>query len=233
MATLLGLDLGQAADPTALVGLEQSRGPDRRGRYAVKYLRRFHLGTPYPDVVAEVGDLLSRLEARRPAGRPAEARLLVVDQTGVGRPVVDLFRAAGGACLQPVTITAGHQAGRAEDGSWHVPKKHLVGTVQVLLQQRRLAIPRGLPDAALLTRELENFRVKVTLAGHETFEAWREGQHDDLVLAAALACWAGERLCVEWHQTSGDPAGRSLMDRAPPGLFYSPEGGGNPWDARC
>ncbi len=24
-------------------------------------------------------------------------------------------------------------------------------------------------------------------------EAWREGDHDDLVLSVALACWAGER----------------------------------------
>ena len=23
---------------------------------------------------------------------------------------------------------------------------------------------------------------------------WREGEHDDLVIAVALACWAGERL---------------------------------------
>jgi hypothetical protein len=28
---------------------------------------------------------------------------------------------------------------------------------------------------------------------HETHEAWREGDHDDLVLAVAMACWCGER----------------------------------------
>ncbi len=28
---------------------------------------------------------------------------------------------------------------------------------------------------------------------HDSYEAWREGDHDDLVLAVAMACWAGER----------------------------------------
>jgi hypothetical protein len=47
--------------------------------------------------------------------------------------------------------------------------------------------------AAVLVRELENFRVKITGTANETFEAWREAQYDDLVLAAALACWLAER----------------------------------------
>jgi hypothetical protein len=36
--------------------------------------------------------------------------------------------------------------------------------------------------------------VKVTDSGKETFEAWREGDHDDLVMAVALAARAGERV---------------------------------------
>jgi hypothetical protein len=30
------------------------------------------------------------------------------------------------------------------------------------------------------------------LAGRDTYGAWREGAHDDLVLSVALACRAGE-----------------------------------------
>ena len=45
----------------------------------------------------------------------------------------------------------------------------------------------------MLVRELENFRAKITPAGRDTYEAWREGDHDDTVLATALACWFGER----------------------------------------
>ena len=78
-------------------------------------------------------------------------------------------------------------------GVLHVPKKELVGTLQVLLQTRRLQVSRSLPDAAVLVQELENFRAKVTAAKKETLESWREGRHDDLILAVAMAAWLGEK----------------------------------------
>jgi len=34
-------------------------------------------------------------------------------------------------------------------------------------------------------------RVRVTAAGREEYGAWRAGEHDDLVVAVALACWGG------------------------------------------
>jgi len=74
-----------------------------------------------------------------------------------------------------------------------VPKKELVTCLQVVMQSRRLRIARGLHEAALLVRELQQFQVKITTAANETFGVWREGQHDDLVLAVALACWWAER----------------------------------------
>jgi len=53
--------------------------------------------------------------------------------------------------------------------------------------------PAGCP----LLRELQSFRVRVTDAANETFRAWREGDHDDTVLAVAFACWAGERVTLQ------------------------------------
>jgi hypothetical protein len=49
-----------------------------------------------------------------------------------------------------------------------------------------------LPEAAVLVRELATFSAKLSRAGSETYEAWREQDHDDLVLAVALAAWAAE-----------------------------------------
>ena len=99
------------------------------------------------------------------------------------------------ACLFfPVTLTAGHAVTGGEDGILHVPKRELVGTLQVLLQTRRLRVSRSLPDAAVLVQELENFRARVTTARQETLESWREGRHDDLVLAVAMAAWLGEQM---------------------------------------
>ncbi len=60
----------------------------------------------------------------------------------------------------------------------------------MLLQNQRLKIAEGLPLADILTRELLAFRVKINLStGHDSYEAWRERDHDDLVLAVALACY--------------------------------------------
>lgn len=35
--------------------------------------------------------------------------------------------------------------------------------------------------------------MKISASGHDTYEAWREGIHDDTVLATAIAIWYAER----------------------------------------
>jgi hypothetical protein len=51
----------------------------------------------------------------------------------------------------------------------------------------------ALPESAMLVRELAAFQLKVSAASKEELDAWREGAHDDLVLAVAVAAWLGER----------------------------------------
>jgi hypothetical protein len=156
--------------------------------YALRHLRRFPLGTPYAEVVHEVRELL-----RTP---PLPGAVLVVDQTGVGQAVVTLLadelRGQVTCTFCPVTLTTGHEVTSGDSGLF-VPKKELVSTLQVLLQLRRLQVARTLPDALLLVKELEHFRVKVATPRTGTFEAWREGQNDDLGFAVALAAWVGEQ----------------------------------------
>jgi hypothetical protein len=91
-----------------------------------------------------------------------------------------------------ITITGGSEVTR-NGGNFKVPKRDLVTNLQVLFQAGRLRVAEGLPEARTLINELLNFRVKITANAHDTYEAWREGTHDDLVLAVALACWYGER----------------------------------------
>jgi hypothetical protein len=185
----LGLDLGQTQDFTALAVLERQplsagAAATAKADFALRHLRRFPLGTPYTKIVSAVTTM-------RKSG-PLNGATLIVDQTGVGRAVVDGFRQAVGGVV-PVTITGGHAVTVTDDGSWHVPKKELVTSLQVVLQSRRLQIARGLAEAATLVHELQQFQVKITASAHETFGVWRAGQHDDLVLAVALACWWAER----------------------------------------
>ena len=116
---------------------------------------------------------------------------LVVDATGVGRPVVDMLSAAG---LSPVPITIHGGDVVSRDGTyWRVPKRDLVGALQVLLQTTRLKIAGQLRYADTLVQELLRFRVKISDQGHDSYGAWRDGEHDDLVLALAVACWYGQR----------------------------------------
>ncbi len=213
---VLGLDLGQVHDYTALAVLERPAPADNGGEsqtvvYALRHLKRYALGTPYTDIVPAV---MQQARSVPLGGSP-----LVVDQTGVGRALVDMLRRAGGAGrIIPVTITAGQSVTRTEEGSYHVPKKELVTCLQLLLQQRRLKMPRDLPHVQTLVQELHSFQVKITLSAHETFRAWREGVHDDLVLALALACWWAERN-PPWTAASFSAGGESLIDQAPQGVF--------------
>jgi hypothetical protein len=107
----LGLDLGQTTDYTALAVVERTLREDRKeDSYAVRLLQRFALGTAYTDIVPAVVSL---------AVRPPLAGnvTLVVDQTGVGRAVVDMLRRTPGAPWSvPVTITGGHTVTEKEGG---------------------------------------------------------------------------------------------------------------------
>jgi hypothetical protein len=191
----VGLDLGQPSEFTALAVLERPLASAEdllagsRSAYALRHLRRFPLGTPYPAVMQAVVSSLGNAGLSDPA--------LVVDQTGVGRAVVgmlaDALRGQVSCLFFPMTLTAGHAVTGGDAGVLHVPKKELVGTLQILLQTRRLQVPRTLPEAAVLVQELDSFRTKVTTAKNETLESWREGRHDDLVFAVAMAAWLGEQ----------------------------------------
>ncbi len=192
---IAGLDLGQTQDYTALAFVEAhgtwrelrlppgTYGPeghwDAPVTFDVRHLQRFALGTPYPQVVDEVARLV----------RDTEGASLVVDATGVGMAVVELLRLAGVTPI-PLIITGGDAVTcDAASGVVRVPKRELVGVLQVGLQTRRLRIAQSLPQASVLVDEMLNFRARITPNAHDTYGAWRERSHDDLVLAVAIACW--------------------------------------------
>ncbi|HVM54366.1 MAG TPA: hypothetical protein VM262_14325 [Acidimicrobiales bacterium] len=192
----VGVDLGQASDFTAIVvteRLERITGPraddliggggtELEDVYVVRHIERAALGTPYPAQVRQVGRLLAAPEL-------VDAEL-VVDATGVGRPVVDLFTEAyrrgecGNYYPRPLTITSGNEA-----HGWNVPKRLLVSKVVALAQTGRLLFADGLPLAEVAKHELRSFSVKVSSSGNDTYEALRERDHDDIVLAVAMSVW--------------------------------------------
>ena len=194
----VGVDLGQRRDPTAIAVVEREevagsrRDPvtwalEKRTVYAVRYLERMPLDLCYVDVVERVGRLVRNI-------RMVTKCELVVDATGVGAPIIDMLRRAKMGCnLSAVTITGGDRQSQDASG-WRVPKRDLVTGLQALFETGELQVARELEDSEKLLQELREMKVRVSLGGHESFEAWREGAHDDLVLAVALACWKGRRV---------------------------------------
>jgi hypothetical protein len=144
--------------------------------YQVGHLERVPLGTPYPGIVSRVGRLLGNFPNPE----------LIIDYTGVGRPVFDLFAYAG---IAPTGVAITGGSVETHDGPiHHVPKLTLVSRLQALLHEGRLKIHKELAEAETLVRELQEFRAEFTATGHLTFNA-RAGKHDDLVLALAIAIW--------------------------------------------
>lgn len=196
-AYAVGIDIGQAHDPTAIAVVcrittdtqnpaLRALNPEPHPRYEVPHLERLRLGMPYPSQVDAIEALLTRAPLARLSPR------VLVDYTGVGRPVFDMF--AGRHALrraQGVVITGGRDTTKQRTG-WSVPKGELVSKLQALLHAGELRIAAGLPDAAVLMRELQDFRVRYSDAGNATFSA-REGAHDDLVLALALGVFGLSR----------------------------------------
>jgi hypothetical protein len=211
----LGLDLGQVHDYSALTLTEQIM-PEKLAKnasdwrpmpmvtpiatkpekpvekslptYDLHNLKRWR-HTPYPDIVDNV---VSIMQEEALAGQCE----LVVDGTGVGRPVVDLLRQRGIKMLA-ATITAGNKVSY-DAGFTRIPKIELVGIMQVLLQTQRINFASQVPEVQTLVAELKNFKVAFTNAANTTFGAgaapdWRDGAHDDLVLALALPMWRAEK----------------------------------------
>jgi hypothetical protein len=122
-----------------------------------------------------------------------ERPTVVIDITGVGRPVWDLMCKAGiMATLKGITINSGSNV--ITDGNISsVPKRDLISALQIAFQNGELKIARELPEADIFIRELTNFKVKININGHDQYEPFREGIHDDIVLSAAMGVWTASR----------------------------------------
>jgi hypothetical protein len=196
---VVGVDLGQSTDPTAIAVLHWRRRPldtwthehfvhrqDVQEHLDVRHLERLPLGMAYPSVVQHVADLLARPPLYGDVDFPPAE--LVIDETGVGRAVGDIFEAAG---MRPkrVTITAGTEATSGHGlNRYHVAKTILISQLDAALHTGRLRFAAALADAEAMAEELKDFRRKVSDAGRSSYAA-RTGSHDDLVLSVAIATW--------------------------------------------
>jgi len=192
------VDLGKQQDFTAISVIEKRIKPvllDEAGavdsatlrqrvkppRYTVRWAERLPLGVDYVEQGRRVAQIMVN-----PAIRGAS---LVVDMTGVGRAVVDIFRCDFGLKLTGVTITSGRNVTEDPNGmDFGVPKMDLVSCLQAAFTRGYLVIAQGIPDRQVLAAEFGDFQVKLTDAGTIT-TGTRSGSHDDLLLSTACALW--------------------------------------------
>lgn len=216
----IGVDLAQRKDWTAIAVVERVESFTGRTieanpwrtetreleshHHVIHMERTRHVG--YPEIVAQVASLLDE-----PALR--EARL-VIDATGVGNAVLDLFKdeyrrgRLGRSHPYGVTITSG-----TEVNGLHVPKRELVANLVALSQTGRLRFADGLALADAMRHELAHFQAKTSeRTGHTRFEARRESDHDDLVISVALATfWEHRRVTPRGLRADGSYVDRDYL----------------------
>lgn len=194
---LVGCDLGQSVDFTAISIIERTDAPKLQilqgwptGKveydttFAVRDLQRLERGTSYVEQVAHISEVM----ATAPLSDNAK---LIVDRSGVGRGVFDMLVDAK---LKPIGITITGGEGSSTRGytssymGFNVSKLELVGQLVATAHRGELKVAKSLPLAQVLQQELQDFRVSFTNSGYSKFGA-RSGKHDDLVLSVAVAIW--------------------------------------------
>jgi|ERR1700726_899674 len=227
----IGVDVGQIHDPTAIcvsevenkdtgrvrytgpqtIGHHDEYGawvpptgqePVMRSEYTVKQIRRLPLNTSYPDVAIHLADML-----RKDVFKNRKVRLLI-DVTGVGRPVYDALKLemlmhyynaevnhhlSGGIefkmserhtlQLKPISFVHGEIYNRSKGT---LGKAFLVSRLQTLFQWRRFHAP-DTKEVKAMIEELLVYEIKVDDKGKDTYGSFKTGAHDDLATAAGLS----------------------------------------------
>jgi phage FluMu gp28-like protein len=209
----VGLDLGQRRDFTAIAVLQhaththEARNPATLAQVTstvltARFLERIPLGTLYPDVVTRVQQVLNRPRLKGPAH-------LIVDETGVGIPVVDHLRRARLNCrLEPFTI------GESS-------RRHLLHNLQFLFERGQLRFAANLPMLSIILEELRHLKDRGKL---HAMAASPPSRHDDMAFALALAAWPLRTRAPIGHQLQslpgfpgdpGSPSATRLADLTP------------------
>ena len=210
----IGVDVGQIRDNTAIAVAEVSQvktgkfrtGPQYRkpayvdaqmqfhpavdaeevmvSEYTIRHIKRLPLGTSYPDVAQHIAEMLTS-----PLFRDRSVRVLI-DVTGVGRPVYDDLRTEikrrevlRHIQLKPITFSHGEKYNRT---TGVLAKAFLVSRLQSLLQSTRVHAP-DTAEVRVMLEELRVYEIKVSDDGKDTYGA-TIGKHDDLATALGLAC---------------------------------------------
>ena len=146
-------------------------------------MERVPLKTPYPDIVNKIKYIVNQPEF-------VDQIALVVDRTGVGIPVMQMMYQQGLAPIG-ISIHGGERVTTSAD-NFGVPKRDLVTALLTAYQMKRFKTqsPDKMPIIKEFRDELAGFQMKINArTGADSYEAWLERIHDDLVISAAMGVW--------------------------------------------
>lgn len=161
----------------------------------IVYASRLPLQTGYSEIEDDIEALMNEPDL---AGNCH----LVVDRGEAGGPVIESLGLRG---LLPIGIRAtnGNEPSLFTHGNgWNVPKRDLVQAVKIELTHNRLMAVPGIDHEKQINHELLHFRQFINKrTGNDSYEALRESDHDDLVMAIAMAVWVSRKV---WPLTTQD-----------------------------
>lgn len=154
------LDFGKLQDHSALAIVKAQDN-------AIKlvYMHEFPLDTPYTNVIGHLARANGKFQFRK----------VLVDQTGVGEPILEEIRGQGVDCVEGVKFTS-------------QTKGQLLSGLRIVMEQGRLAIPYE----RRLCEQLNEQQYAYSKSGHLVF-SHPANSKDDMLWALALAV-AGSRV---------------------------------------
>jgi hypothetical protein len=173
--------------------------------YRLRHLERQGPPSCYSKVAQRIPEIIHEI---------GEDIILVVDITATGHPAYSLILGELSAALKgtrtrftqcPITVSGvAGGVSKSPDVGYFVPRRDLISATQIVFDEERFKIAAGLDLADTLKEELTSFKQKANKPSDD-LEGWREGKHDDLVLAVAAGIWACERfLRKDKSRSAGD-----------------------------
>jgi hypothetical protein len=128
---------------------------------------------------------------------------LTFDKSGTGAAVAELLKNDSfldGRLddLRAVNITAGREVNETAD-ALNIPKRDLIMSTLISFEKGFLEFAADMPELPLLIDELQNFEMRFTAKGNDTYSA-KGANHDDLVLALSLAVWSAKNTEESFHE---------------------------------
>ncbi len=179
----IGLAPGRTADSFGVAVVEIVKTPippfgTGRPEYHVISLKSFPPGTDYEPIYAWLHKILAEHDVIH----------IVMDQTAVGAPMVQMMREELGENIDPMII-----GGRHTEHQNYVPKNTLISAVKAAMMKKRLTIFDKLKETQNLIKALLDYENRPTSMASSNDDPWREHPNDHLIFAVALPCWKFEQ----------------------------------------